>query len=249
VLRCGVPNVIRVAKEILEPHQRTPKGIRIDSGDMPFLVRESRSMLDAAGYYKCGIIPSGGINPKFIINLLAQGARVAGFGVGENISTSKADPILGAIYKLVGIFLNNLFNPTMKLAQNIAKESNPGQKQVYRLYNRKTGIAIADVVTLAQEKINENYPIRVCHPVDPKQDLEVSNFYAKPLLVKIFDKGRLVYDRPSAHQIRAFAKQQQETLPEDVRRLENPESYFVGYSSTLRNMKNNLRAELQRTAC
>lgn len=243
VLKSGVPNAIKVFKEVLVPKGFRPKGIRIDSGDITYLSKKARQMLDEAGFKDCSIVASNSLDEYIIRDILIQGAQVDLFGVGERLITSKSEPVFGGVYKLVAIEDNGELIPKIKLSENVGKITNPGFKQVWRLFNRDTGKAIADVLTTAEEVIDDSKPYEIFDPEHTWKRKTVTNFYAKRLLEKIFDKGNCVYESPNLKDIKDFCKDQVDTLWDEVKRFENPHIYYVDLSTPLWEMKQRLLRE------
>ncbi|MGE5614605.1 MAG: nicotinate phosphoribosyltransferase [Bacillota bacterium] len=233
VLKSGVPNAITAFREEVAPRGFRPKGIRIDSGDIAYLSVNARKMLDEAGFEDCAIVASNSLDEYIISNLLAQGAKVDMFGVGERLITSASDPVFGGVYKLCAVEENGRIIPTIKVSENVGKITSPGYKQVWRLYDKETGKAIADVVALHDEEIDESKPYELFDPEFTWKRKIVTNFTARKLLVCIFDKGRLVYERPGLESIRKYCSEQVDTLWEEVKRFENPHGYYVDLSRPL----------------
>lgn len=240
VLKSGVPNAIRTFREEVVPRGFRPKGIRIDSGDITYLSREARKMLDDAGFPDCGIVASNSLDEYIIRDILAQGARIDQFGVGERLITSKSEPVFGGVYKLSAIEENGRVEPRIKVSENVGKITNPGFKKVYRLYGRQNGKAIADVITLADEKIDDTKPYEIFHPEHIWKRKTVTNFIARELLVPLFKKGQRVYESPDLDQIRRYCMDQVDTLWDEVLRFENPHSYYVDLSRSLWEVKQQL---------
>ncbi|MDF2700361.1 MAG: putative nicotinate phosphoribosyltransferase [Haloplasmataceae bacterium] len=240
VLKQGVPNAIKTFDEVLKPLGARPAGIRIDSGDITYLSKAARIMLDDAGYSDCKIVASNSLDEYLISDLMAQGAKIDSFGVGERLITARSEPIFGGVYKLVAIESNNVITPKIKLSENVAKITNPGFKQLYRLFDRDTNKAIADVVTLHEEEINENEPYEIFDPEYTWKRKTIENFYAKKLLVKIFDKGKCVYISPNINKIKQYCEVQIKTLWEEILRFENPHKYYVDLSYKLWELKREL---------
>lgn len=240
VLKSGVPNAIKTFDEILLPLGCRPKGIRIDSGDITYLSKEARKMLDNAGYEDCKIVASNSLDEFIIRDILAQGAKIDLFGVGERLITSRSEPVFGGVYKLAAIGEKDGIKPTIKISENVEKITNPGFKQVWRLFDRDTGKAIADVLTLHDEHIDENKPYEIFDPEFTWKRKTVKNFRAKKLLTKIFDKGMCVYNTPDLKEMRQYCKNQVETLWDEVKRFENPHKYYVDLSQPLWDMKDNM---------
>lgn len=240
VLKSGVPNAIRAFKEEIVPKGCRPKGIRIDSGDIAYLSKEARNMLDEAGFSDCKIVASNSLDEYIIRDILNQGAQVDLFGVGERLITSKSDPVFGGVYKLVAIVENEKIVPKIKLSENVGKITNPDFKLVWRLFDRDSGKAIADVLTIAGETIDDTKAYEIFDPEYTWKRKTVTNFYARKLLVKIFDKGICVYESPDLKTIKQYCKEQIETIWDEVLRFENPHRYYVDLSQRLWGTKERL---------
>lgn len=243
VLKSGVPNAIKIFNEEIVPRGFRPKGIRIDSGDIAYLSKEARKMLDEAGFSDCPIVASSSLDEYVIRNLLNQGAKIDSFGVGERLITARSEPVFGGVYKLTAVERNGEVIPKIKVSENVGKITTPGFKQLYRLFDKKTNKAIADVVTLHDEKIDETKPYEIFHPLFTWKRKTLTDFYAKKLLIQIFDKGKCIYDNPSIDEIRKYCSEQIDTLWEEVRRFENPHEYFVDLSKPLWDIKDRLLKE------
>lgn len=243
VLKSGVPNAITVFNEELLPRGFRPKGIRIDSGDITYLSKQARRMLDAAGFPDCRIVASNSLDEYIIRDLLVQGAKVDSFGVGERLITSSSSPVLGAVYKLSAIEENGKITPKIKLSENVDKINNPGFKQVWRLFDRDNGKAIADVIGLADEDIDEARPYFLFDPEYTWKRKTVTNFHAQKLLVKIYDKGKCVYKSPDLKTIQEHCRNQVNTLWDEVLRFENPHRYYVDLTEKLWHLKEKLIAK------
>ncbi|MGN0634845.1 MAG: nicotinate phosphoribosyltransferase [Acutalibacteraceae bacterium] len=246
VLRSGVPNAIRVFDEVLKPRGHRPKGVRIDSGDITYLSRKVRKMLDEAGYPDCGIVASNALDEYLIRDMIQQGAQITSFGVGERLVTSSSNPVFGGVYKLCAVEHDGVVEPKIKISENVAKVTTPGVKMVYRLYDRETGKAIADLITLADEVIDESKPYELFDPVVTWKRKTVENFTARPLLVQMFQNGECVYPLPDLQTIRQYCKAQIDTLWEEVLRFENPHNYYVDLSQKLWDEKHRLISEKKR---
>lgn len=239
-LKEGIPNAIRVFEEELVPKGYRPKGIRIDSGDLAYLSKEARKMLDAAGFEDCQIVASGGLDEYVIRDLLDQGAEIDSFGVGERLITARSESVFGGVYKLTSVDRDGKIVPKIKVSENVAKITTPGFKQVYRIYDQDSGKAMADVITLFDEEIDQDQPYEIFHPVHTWKRKTLENFRAKKLLVPIFEKGKLVYDLPSVKEIQDFCKAEIQTLWPEVTRFENPHEYIVDLSLDVWEMKDEL---------
>ena len=241
VLKSGLPNAIRVFNEILVPNGYRPKGVRIDSGDITYLSKKCRKILDEAGFPDCGIVASNSLDEYIIRDTIVQGAKIDSFGVGERLITSKSSPVFGGVYKLVAVEgENGEIIPKIKISENVTKITNPGFKQVYRLYSRENSDAIADVITLHEEKIDDTKPYELFDPEYTWKRKVVSEYYARPLLKPIFEKGKCVYESPSLEVLREYCKMQIDGLWEEMKRFENPHKYYVDMSQKMWNLKYNL---------
>ena len=243
VLHSGVPNAIRVFDEVLAPRGIRPKGIRIDSGDIAYLSKRARVMLDEAGYPDVGIVASNSLDEYLIRDLLLQGAQITSFGVGENLITSKSTPVFGGVYKLAAIESGGRLVPKIKVSESIEKITVPDFKKLYRFYSRENGKAMADYITTFDETVDDSRPLEIFDPIATWKRKVISDFYAKELLVPIFQKGECVYDCPSLRQIQAYCKEQVDHLWDEVTRFENPHRYYVDISPKLWGIKNDLLRE------
>ncbi len=225
VLKSGVPNTIRVANEVLKPLGFRPKAIRIDSGDIAYLSKKARKMLDDAGYPDCKIMASNSLDEYLIRDLLVQGAQLDLFGVGENLITSKSDPVFGGVYKLVAVEQNGTLVPKIKVSESIEKITTPCFKNLYRVYTRDTGRAIADYVTMHDETVDDSRPVTIFDPVATWKKKTISNFRAECLLVQVFERGKCIYHSPTLEQIKQYCAAQMETLWDEVKRFEHPHRY------------------------
>lgn len=241
VIKSGMPAAIRVFQE-LKPKKM---GIRIDSGDVTYLTKRARKMLDDAGLKDCIIVVSNSMDEYIIRDVINQGACIDSFGVGERLITSKSSPVFGGVYKLSGLEKDGVILPKMKISENIEKITNPGFKSIYRLFDKDTNKAIADVITLDHENIPDGSDYEIFNPNTTWKRKTVSNFYAKNLRVKIFDKGVCVYKSPKIDEIRDYCKQQIDTLWEEILRFENPHEYYVDLSKELYELKIKLISEYQ----
>lgn len=236
----GVPNAIKTFNEEVLPRGFRPKGIRIDSGDIAYLSKEARKMLDEAGFSDVKIMASSSLDEFVIKDLLNQGAKIDMFGVGERLITAQSEPIFGGVYKLVAVEENGEIVPKIKISNNVNKITTPGFKQVYRFYDKRNNKAMADVITLYDEKIPENGPYEIFHPLFTWKRKLLNNYYVRPLLVQIYDKGKCVYQSPNIHEIRKYCFDQLDTLWDEVKRFERPHEYFVDLSEALWNVKDEL---------
>ena len=240
VLRSGVPNAIRAFKEVLLPQGITKCGIRLDSGDITYLTKKARKMLDEAGLTECKIVVSNSLDENIIRDIILQGAKVDSFGVGERLITAKSNPVFGGVYKLVAKEENGEIIPKIKISENPEKITNPHFKKVYRIYDNESGIAIADLMCVHDEVINPDEPLELFDPVETWKRKVCTNYTARELLIPIFKNGECVYESPSLSEIRSYCKDQVMKLWEEVQRFENPHRYYVDLSEKLWNIKHNL---------
>ena len=243
VLKSGVPNAIRVFDEVLKPKGIRPKGVRIDSGDITYLTKQTRKILDSAGYEDVDIVVSNSLDEHIIRDILKQGACIDSFGVGERLITSKSEPVFGGVYKLAGIEQNGEIIPKIKVSENVAKITNPCFKKVYRLFSKETGMAIADVITLADEKIDDTKDYEIFDPEHTWKRKLVHDFEAAELQVPIFKKGKCVYKSPDLKDIKKYCEEQVDKIWDEVKRFENPHEYYVDLSEKLWNIKYKLLSE------
>ncbi len=236
VLHSGIPNAITVFKE-LEAEGHRGKGIRIDSGDMAYLSKKARKMLDAAGLEYVGIVASNSLDEYIIRDLIMQGAQINSFGVGERLVTSKSEPVFGGVYKLAAVEKDGVIIPKIKISENAVKVTNPSFKTVWRLFDNESGKALADVLTMYDENIDDSKPYEIFDPIHTYKRKTVTNFTAKRLLVPVFEKGKCIYESPSLPDIQRYCKAQLETIWEEVKRFENPQTYFVDLSQRLWELK------------
>ena len=240
-LESGVPNAIRAFKEILVPQGISDFGIRLDSGDIAYLTKKARKMLDDAGLATAKIVVSNALDEYLINDLLSQGACINTFGVGERLITAKSDPVFGAVYKLAALEKpDGTIVPKIKLSENTSKITTPHFKKVYRYYDRATGKALADEMCLHDETVDTASPHTIFDPAETWKTKTLENFDARELLVPIFKDGKQVYTSPSAKEIRAYCLAQIDTLWDEVTRFENPHTYYVDLSQKLWDIKMNL---------
>ena len=244
VLKSGVPNAIKIFNEVLVPQGYRPAGIRIDSGDITYLSRKARKMLDAAGFEDCKICASNSLDEYIIRDMLIQGAKVDSFGVGERLITSSSEPVFGGVYKLAGVEdEEGHIIPKIKISENVAKITTPCFKEIWRLFDRETGKAIADVITLHEEVIDDSKPYVLFDPDHIWKRKTVENFRAVRLRQKIFENGKCIAKERELPEIRDYCKAQVDTLWEEVTRFENPHKYYVDLSQALWDEKNRLLSE------
>lgn len=244
-LRSGVPNAIRVFKEMREAGvPLTNYGIRLDSGDLAYLSKKARKMLDEAGFKDAVISASSDLDEYLIDSLKTQGAKITSWGVGTNLITSKDCPSFGGVYKLAAIMDEETgeFIPKIKLSENTVKITNPGNKTVFRLYDRENGKILADIIALADETIDEDKDLLIFDPHETwkKTLLEAGVFTVREILVPVFKRGVCVYESPKTMEIRQYCREEQETLWDETRRLVNPHNVYVDLSDKLYNMKKEL---------
>lgn len=240
VLHSGVPNAIKVFDEVLAPMGKRPKGIRIDSGDIAYLSRKARKMLDDAGYPDCSIVASNSLDEYIIRDMLLQGAKVDSFGVGERLITSSSSPVLGGVYKLCAVEKDGEIIPKIKLSENVQKITTPGNKRVYRLYDRESGKAAADLITLASETVDDSRPYELFDPDFTWKRKTLTNYIARELLEPLFRKGECVYKERNIEEIKSYCREQIDTLWDEVTRFENPHNYYVDLSQQLWDVKHEL---------
>jgi len=239
VLKSGVPAAIKVFKELNPPN----KGIRIDSGDITYLTKNARKMLDDAGLEDCKITISNSLDEYIIRDVINEGAQVDSFGVGERLITAKSQPVFGGVYKLAAVEIDGEIIPKIKISENIEKITNPGFKTLYRLYDKETGKALADVMTLDGETIPEEDGYEIFDPNAIWKRKTLNNFYAKNLRVQLFDAGKCVYESPSIDEIKDYCAAQIDTLWDEMLRFENPQTYYVDLSQNLYDLKQKLLSE------
>ena len=240
VIHSGIPNAIRVFDEVLKPLGKRPLGIRIDSGDITYITKKVRKMLDNAGYEDCKICISNSLDEYLIRDMIFQGAEVDSFGVGERLITASSEAVFGGVYKLAATEKNGIVTPKIKISENTSKITLPGIKIPWRLFDRNTGKAIADVITLNTEKIDDSEPYEIFDPVYTWKRKIATDFVAIKLQKKIFDKGKQVYASPSVKEISEYCKEQVDSLWDEVKRFEKPHTYYVDLSEQLWNQRNEL---------
>ena len=252
VLKSGVPNAIKAFKDILLPQGITNCAIRLDSGDLTYLSRKARKMLDAAGLTECKIVASNSLDEYIIRDLLLQGAKIDSFGVGERLITSKSEPVFGGVYKLAAAKDKDdaEFTPKIKLSENSEKVTNPGNKTIYRIYDRETGKIRADLICLADETFDESKDMIIFDPIETwkKTKIKGGTYTLRELLVPIFQKGACVYTSPSVMEIRDICTREKDTLWEESKRLVNPHEVYVDLSDKLYHIKSDLLEEMSMKA-
>ena len=247
-LKSGVPNAIRAFKEELVPKGINNFAIRLDSGDISYLSKQARKMLDEAGLETCRISASNALDERLISDLLMQGACIDSFGVGERMITASSAPIFGGVYKLAAVEgPDGTIIPKIKVSENTAKITNPHFKKVYRLFDRETGKALADQICVWDEEIDDTQPLTIFDPMAVWKTKKLTDFVAKELLKPIFKDGKLVYQKPSLTEIRSYCAAQIELLWDEVKRFQNPHNYYVDLSEKLwlvkRELLNSFREE------
>lgn len=237
-LKSGIPNAIKVFKEVLLPQGRTKCAIRLDSGDISYLSKKARKMLDDAGLTECKITASNALDEKLIRDLMMQGAQVDTFGVGERLITSSSSPVFGGVYKLVAVEnANGDIEPKIKVSENTAKITNPHFKKLYRYYDRESGKALADELCVYDESVDDSKPHTIFDPNATWKTKTLTDFTARELLVKVFENGECVYDCPSIDEIAEYCRGQLDLLWDEVKRFENPHDYYVDLSKKLYEIK------------
>ncbi len=240
VLKSGVPNAIKVAKEMAEKGQKA-KGIRLDSGDIAYLSIRAREMLDEAGFTDMQIMASNSLDEFLVRDLIQQGARIDSFGIGERLITSKSEPVFGGVYKLVAVENEaGELIPKIKVSENVEKITTPHFKQVYRFLDNSTGKALGDVMTIHDEVIDASKPYTLFDPIYTWKQRVVTNYTVRPLRVRLFKNGECVYNCPSIDKIRKYCLSEVDTLWDQIKRFENPQTYFVDLSQKLWDCKHQL---------
>lgn len=239
-LQSGIPHAIQAFNEILKPLGITKCGIRLDSGDLAWLSRQARKMLDDAGWTECTITCSNALDEYIIKDLIRQGACIDCFGVGERLITARSEPVFGGVYKLAAIERDGVIEPKIKISENIEKITNPHFKKIYRFFANDTGKALADYLCVYDEKVDDSKPLTIFDPDATWKTKTLTDFTAKEIMQPIFQNGELVYDKPTLPEIKAYCAEQLDTLWDEVRRFENPHHYYVDLSQKLWNIKNNL---------
>ena len=245
-LKSGVPNAIRAFKEVLLPKGITNFGIRLDSGDISYLSKKARKMLDEAGLEQCKIVASNSLDEHLICDLMIQGAKIDVFGVGERLITSSSTPVFGGVYKLVAVENEDgEIIPKIKVSENVSKITNPHFKKIYRYYDNESKKAIADELCVYDETVNENEPRTIFDPNAVWKAKTLTDFTARELLVPIFKEGKCVYDLPKLDDIQSYCKEQIDLLWDEVKRFENPHTYYVDLSGKLWKIKQKLLNDIK----
>ena len=243
-LKSGVPNAIKAFNEVLKPKGITKCGIRLDSGDIAYLTQAARKMLDDAGWTECQISASNSLDEYIIRELLDQEAQIDLFGVGERLITASSQPVFGGVYKLVAVEdADGKVIPKIKVSENVDKITNPHFKKVYRIYDKQTGKAEADYITLWDEEVDPTQPLELFDPRATWKRKTYTDYEIRPLLVPIFKDGELVYEKPELQDVREYCREQVQSLWAEVKRFENPHNYYVDLSQKLWDIKQNLLRE------
>lgn len=236
VLKSGVPAAIKVFKE-MKPEKM---GIRIDSGDIAYLTKKARKMLDDAGLEECTIVVSNSLDEYIIRDVIQEGACINSFGVGEKLITSSSEPVFGGVYKLSALEKDGKMIPKIKISENIGKITNPGFKSLYRLFDRDTNRMLADVIVLDGEKIDDSRDYEIFDPNAVWKRKKITNFYARNLREQIFRKGECIYERPSIDEIKSFCAKEIDAMWDEMKRFENPQTYYVDLSYDLWKLKHDM---------
>ena len=240
-LKIGVPDAIRAFNEVLRPLGIARCGIRFDSGDMAYLTRRARQMLDDAGWPECRITVSNALDERLITDLLMQGAMIDAFGVGERLITARSEPVFGGVYKLAAVEdAAGGIIPRIKISENVGKITNPGFKKVYRFYDRDTGMAEADYICLHDETVDDSRPLSICDSDVHWKHKVMENYTARELQVPVFKSGELVYRLPGLTEIKDYCARQVATLWPEVQRFDNPHNYYVDLSEKLLTLKDEM---------
>ena len=244
VLKSGLPNAIKCFDEVLKPLGYRPKGVRIDSGDIAYLTKKIRKALDDAGYPDCAIVVSNSLDEHLIKELDSQGAKISSFGVGERLITASSEAVFGGVYKLAAVELpDGTVVPKIKISENIVKITLPGVKIPWRLYDNATGKAIADVICMNYEKIDDTKPYEIFDPIHTWKRKTITDFTAKKLQIKIMENGKQVYTSPSVKEIAKYRKTCVDNLWDEVKSFENPHTYYVDLSQELWNLREKLLSQ------
>ena len=242
-LKKGIPDAIRAFNEVLKPRGLTKCGIRLDSGDMTYLTKMARKMLDEAGWQSCKISVSNSLDEYIIQDLLLQGAQIDMFGVGERLITAKSEPVFGGVYKLAAVEKDGQVIPKIKISENVGKITNPHFKKLYRFYGSDTGKAIADYLAVYDETVDDSQDIEIFDPEATWKRKRVYNYTARELQQPIFKNGQLVYRLPSLQEIQDYCKKEVDALWDEVKRFDNPHTYYVDLSQKLWDIKYRLLRE------
>lgn len=243
VLDSGVPNAIAVAKEVLEPMGKRLQGIRLDSGDLAYLSKKARIMLDEAGLEDCKIVASNALDEETIASLLSQGAKIDVFGVGERLITARSEPVFGAVYKMCAVMENGKFAPRIKISENVEKITTPGLKRLVRVYNEQ-GRGLADLLMLRDEPMPGDEPYRYIDPVHPWRVRYYENCTFEDMHIKVFENGKKLYESQPLSKIRDYVREQLENrVWEEELRFNNPHTHYLDLSPALYELKQNMLHE------
>lgn len=240
VMKSGLPNAIRAFKEILLPQGIHNFGVRIDSGDIAYLTKKIRATLIREGLPECKIVVSNSLDEYIIRDIISQGSEVDAFGVGERLITAKSDPVFGGVYKLAAVEKDGVIQPKIKISENPEKITNPHFKKAYRIFDNESGKAMADLLCIYDEVIDETQPLEIFDPQNTWKRKTITNYHLRPLLVPIFENGECVYRSPGTAQIRTYCAEQTEKLWDEVKRFENPHNYYVDLSQKLWDLKQSM---------
>ena len=240
VLKSGVPAAIKVFKEV-KPEKM---GIRIDSGDITYLTKKARKMLDEAGLKECSIVVSNSLDEYLIRDIISEGACVDSFGVGERLITAGSEPVFGGVYKLSALEKNGKMIPKIKKSENVEKITNPGFKSVFRIFDKDSSRALADIIVLDGETIPEGEEYEIFDPEAVWKRKKIKNFYVRNLREQIFEGGKCVYKCPSIDEIRDYCTQQLDAMWDEMKRFENPQTYYVDLSYNLWKLKHDMIEDL-----
>ena len=246
-LHSGLPNAIKVAKQYLEPNGYRLAGVRIDSGDIAYLSKKIRKALDGAGMQDCSIVVSNSLDEYLITSLISQGAQINSMGVGENLVCSKSTPVFGGVYKLSSVFEGEKNIPKIKVSENVEKVTNPGYKDLYRIYDKESGMALGDLMTLHGEKIDIDQDLTIYHQMNSWKNKTIlgGTYVIEDLLQPIFINGKLVYDAPSLEEIREHSKEAFTHIWDEIQRFEYPQTYYVDLSKNLLDLKLSMLEEVK----
>lgn len=238
-IKSGLVNAIKVAKDYLEPNGYRLQGVRIDSGDMAYLSKTIRKALDTADMQDCDIVVSNSLDEYLIQSLIQQGAQINSMGVGENLVCSKSSPVFGGVYKMSAVFEDDTMIPKIKVSENVEKVTNPGYKDLYRIYDSESGKAIADIMTIHGEVLDTNQDLTIYHQMNSwkNKTFKAGSYTLKDLLIPVIVKGQLVYDAPNLKEIRAYSEQEFTCMWDEILRFEYPQTYYVDLSKQLLDLK------------
>lgn len=246
VAKSGIPNAIKVFNEVLKPMGIRPKGVRIDSGDIAYLSKKARTMLDAAGYEDVGVVASNSLDEYIVRDLILQGSKVDSFGIGENLITSKSDPVFGGVYKLAAVKDGEDYIPKIKLSESVEKLTTPHRKTVWRIYDNATGNAMADYITMYDEEVDATDGITLFDPIETWKTRTFEGCTAKKIQVQVFENGKQIYRLPTLAEVRTHCEEQVGTLWDEVKRFEYPHRYYVDLSKKLWDERQRLLTEFSK---